>query len=208
MHAVSREIRAAGIRPSDVPKRTSCSTKAVDLIAESIIILRGHRVLIDARLAQLYGVTTKRLNEQIRRNPERFPDDFIFQVTPAELPALRSQFATSKTPTGRGGRRYLPYAFTEHGAIMAAAVLNSPPAIEMSLYVVRAFVRLRALLASNKEFAKRLDRLETRIARKLAAHDESITAMLAAIRELLNPPPAKRRGIGFTADIGERARGE
>ena len=168
-------------------------------IARSITVLRSQRVILDADLAALYGVTTKRLNEQVRRNAERFPEEFIFQLSAAEAAALRSQIATSKiTPTGRGGRRYLPYAFTEHGAIMAATILNSPRAVEMSIYVVRAFVRLRELLASNTVLARKLDELE----RKYKHHDEAIVAVLAAIRELANPPAAKRRGIGFTADIG------
>ena len=137
-----------------------------------------------------YGVTTKRLNEQVKRNAERFPEDFMFQLT------------ASKAPAGRGGRRSLPYAFTAHGALQAANVLNSPRAVEMSLYVVRAFVQLRELLSSNKELAKRLDQLEARIEKKLATHDDAIAAMLSAIRELMHPPAPKRRGIGFTADVG------
>lgn len=125
----------------------------------------------------------------------------MFQLSAAEGSALRSQIATSKTTDGRGGRRYLPYAFTEHGALQAANVLNSPRAVEMSLYVVRAFVQLRELMSSNRELAKRLDRLEARIEKKLATHDDAIAAMLSAIRELMHPPAPKRRGIGFTADV-------
>jgi hypothetical protein len=179
------------------------SLAAVEPIARAILVLRGHRVILDADLAGLYGVTTKRLNEQVKRNAGRFPEDFMFQLTGLEDTALRSEFATSKTtPSGRGGRRYLPYAFTEHGAIMAATILNSPRAVEMSIYVVRAFVQLRELLSSNKELAKRLDQLEARIEKKLATHDEAIAAMLSAIRELMNPPAQRRRPIGFTADIG------
>jgi UDP-N-acetylmuramate-alanine ligase len=119
---------------------------------------------------------------------------------------LISQIATSKP--GRGGRRKLPWAFTEHGAIQAANVLNSPRAIAMGLYVVRAFVKLRELLASNKELARRLDELEARIERniekKLATHDQAIAAMLSAIRQLMNPPPPKSRPIGFTADLSKK----
>src|SRR3989338_4242679 len=111
---------------------------AVDAIAGRIVTLRGQRVIVDADLAALYGVPTKRLNEQVRRNAERFPGDFMFQLAPEEWEALRSQFATSNEPT-RGGRRYSPFVFTEHGAIMAATVLNSPRAVEVSIYVVRAF---------------------------------------------------------------------
>jgi hypothetical protein len=117
----------------------------VEHISRSIRILRGRRVLLDTELAVLYGVTTKRFNEQVRRNRERFPADFMFQLSVEEGDALRSQIATSKA-TGRGGRRYLPYAFTEDGAIMAATVLNSPRATEMTVYVVRAFVKLREIL--------------------------------------------------------------
>jgi hypothetical protein len=175
-------------------------------ITRSILILRGHRVILDANLAALYGVPTKRLNEQVRRNAARFPEDFTFQLTADEAAALRSQFATSKPiPIGRGGRRYLPYAFTEHGAIQAANVLNSPRAVEMGIYVVRAFVQLRELLSSNKELAKRLDQLEARIEKKLATHDEAIAAMLSAIRQLMHPPVPKRRPIGFTADLTEKS---
>jgi len=161
-------------------------------IASFILLVRGHKVLLDADLATLYGVTTKRLNEQVRRNRERFPEDFVFQLSQEEHEALRSHFATSNA--GRGGRRYLPYVFTEHGAIMAAAVLNTPRAVEMSLYVVRTFVRLREMLASNKELARKLNELE----RKLGAHDQAITGILNAIRELMRPPePPKKRRIGF-----------
>ncbi len=174
----------------------------VEGITPSILVLRGQRVILDAELASLYGVTTKRLNEQVRRNLDRFPADFMFQLTAAEATPLRSQIATSNT--GRGGRRYLPYAFTEHGAIQAANVLNSPRAVEMGIYVVRAFVQLRELLSSNKDLARRLDQLEARIEKKLATHDEAIAAMLSAIRQLMNPPVPTRRGIGFTAEIGEK----
>ena len=117
----------------------------------------GHKVLLDSDLAALYGVTTKRFNEQVRRNLERFPEDFMFQITTEELSSLRSQFATSNPD--RGGRRYVPYVFTEHGAIMAAMILNSPRAIEMSMYVVRAFVQLREVLASNQALARQLKTL-------------------------------------------------
>jgi hypothetical protein len=166
------------------------------------LVPRGQRLLLDAELAGLYGVTTKRLNEQVRRNLDRFPADFMFQLTAAEATALRSQIANSSTTlSGRGGRRYLPYAFTEHGAIQAANVLNSPRAVEMGIYVVRAFVQLRELLASNKDLARRLDQLEARIEKKLATHDDAIAAMLSAIRQLMNPPPPTGRGIGFTADL-------
>jgi ORF6N domain len=156
-------------------------------VYQAILVLHRQRVILDADLATLYGVTTKRLNEQIKRNAARFPEDFVFRLTAQK----------HRDP------RFPPFAFTEHGAIMAATVLNSAQAVEMSIYVVRAFVQLRELLNSNKELAKRLDQLEARIEKKLTSHDEAITAMLSAIRNLMDPPAPRRRGIGFTADIGE-----
>lgn len=122
----------------------------------------------------------------------------MFQLTAEEIGSLRSQFATLNTGRGQH-RKYLPYAFTEHGAIMAATILNSPRAIEMSVYVVRAFVQLRNLLSSNRELFRRFAQLEAR----LEKHDEAIAAILSAIRQLMTPPVPKRRGIGFTADIEE-----
>ena len=157
--------------------------------------------MLDADLAALYGVSAKRLNEQVRRNLERFPADFVFRLTNQELAILRSQFATSSSDARRlawGGRRYAPHAFTEHGAIMAAMVLNSPRATEVSVYVVRAFVQLRDTLVAHKELAKRLDELDARIERNLVTHDQTIAGILDAIRALMAPPePAKRRRIGF-----------
>jgi hypothetical protein len=180
----------------------SATLVPVEHITRSILVLRGHRVILDHDLAVIYGVTTGRLNEAVKRNARRFPEDFMFRLTAAEHAVLVSQFAIS-TPS-RGGRRQLPWAFTEHGAIQAANVLNSPRAVEMGIYVVRAFIKLRELLASNKELARRLDALEARIEKKLATHDQAIAAMLSAIRQLLNPPAPKRRPIGFTADLGEK----
>jgi hypothetical protein len=165
-------------------------------IARTILVLRGHKVLLDAELAALYGVTTKRLNEQVKRNAKRFPTDFIFRLTRAETDALnRSHFATGSQK--HRDPRFPPFAFTEHGAIMAATILNSPRAVEMSVYVVRAFVRLRELLASNTALARKLNELEG----KLKNHDEAIAAILSAIRDLMHTPAPKRRGIGFTANI-------
>ncbi len=161
----------------------------------AIVIVRGQRVILDSELARIYGVTTARLNEAVKRNADRFPVDFLFRLAATEYAALISQVATSKT--GRGGRRKLPWVFTEHGAIQAANVLNSPRAAAMGVYVVRAFIQLREALASNSALARKLDELE----RKYKDHDEAIAAILSAIRELMNPPAGKRRGIGFTADI-------
>ena len=159
-------------------------------------------MLLDTELAVLYGVSTKRFNEQVRRNRERFPADFMFELTGAEPVALRSQIATLKGGRGQH-RKYLPYAFTEHGAIMAAMILNSPRAVETSVYVVRAFVKLRELLASNRELARRFEQLEARV-EKLVAHDQALGVILCAIRKLMPPPsgpPPKNRPIGFTADL-------
>jgi len=172
----------------------------VEQITRTILILRGHRIIIDRDLATLYGVETRTLNQAVKRNAERFPEDFRFQLNASEQAASRSQ--TVILNTGRGQNlKFLPYAFTEHGAIMAATILNSPRAVEMSIYVVRAFVQLRELLGSNKELARRFSQLEARLDKKLAAHDKAIAAILSAIRELMRPAAPKHRGIGFTADI-------
>ena len=168
----------------------------VERITHSILIVRAQRVLLDSELAALYDVTTKALNQAIKRNAERFPEDFMFRLSRTEAEALnRSQSVTGSQK--HRDPRFPPFAFTEHGAIMAATILNSSRAVEMSLYVVRAFVKLRELLVSNQELARRLDELE----RKLATHDQAITGILKTIRELMNPPEPKRRGIGFTADF-------
>ena len=172
-------------------------------ITRAILVLRGHRVLLDSELARIYGVETRALNQAVKRNTERFPEDFRFQLTSMEAAASRSQSVILRPPHGQH-IKFLPYAFTEHGAIMAASVLNSPRAVEMSIYVVRAFVQLRELLSSNKNLARRLDQLEARIEKKLATHDDAIAAMLSAIRQLMNPPPPKRRPIGFTANLDEK----
>ena len=170
-------------------KNKTAALVPVEHIAQSILILRGQRVLLDSDLATLYGVETRRLNEQVRRNRDRFPADFIFELTSEEFTNLKSRFATSSW----GGRRKRPLAFTEHGAIMAATVLNSPRAVEMTIYVVRAFVQLRDLLASNRELAQKFAELE----RKVSSHDQAIVGILKAIRELMNPPDPKNRPIGF-----------
>jgi len=167
-----------------------------DEISRRILLLRGQRVIIDSELARLYGVTTKRLNEAVKRNISRFPCDFMFRLTRVEADAVnRSQFATGSRK--HRDPRFPPYAFLEHGAIQAANVLKSPRAIEMGVHVVRAFIRLRELLVSNKAFAQQLDELE----RKYQRHDKAIAAMLSTLRQLLNPAPPTSRGIGFTADV-------
>src|SRR5579859_4576481 len=166
----------------------------MEAIEHRILLVRGHRVMLDADLAALYGVATKRLNEQVSRNRERFPKDFMFALTHAETQNLKSQFATSSL---WGGRRKLPRAFTEHGAIMVASVLNTARAVDVSVYVVRAFVKLRELMGSHKELAGKLAELE----KTVGAHDENIQALFAAIRRLMARPIKKRASIGFRAEI-------
>ena len=162
-------------------------------LAGRILVIRGQRVILASELAALYEVETKRLNEQIKRNSGRFPADFMFQLTIEEFANLKSQFATSSW----GGRRTPPYAFTEHGAIMAASVLNSDRAVEMSVYVVRAFVQLRELMGNHKALAQKLAELE----RRVGNHDHSLAEVIDALRALMATPKARNRPIGFTVDV-------
>lgn len=158
-------------------------------IESKILLIRGQKVMLDADLAELYEVATKVLNQAVKRNAERFPADFMFQLTADEAANLRSQNVTSSW----GSRRYLPYAFTEHGALMLGNVLKSERAVEVSLMVVRTFVHLRELIAGNKELAQKLNQLD----RKVGAHDKAIAEIINAIRELTSPPaPKKKRPIG------------
>jgi phage regulator Rha-like protein len=145
-------------------------------VEQLIQTIRGQRVILDADLARIYGVLTWRLNEQVKRNKERFPSDFVFTLTTEENRALTSQFARSKK--GRGGRRTLPRAFTEHGAIMAANVLNSPRAVQMGVFVVRAFVKMREVLAQNGQLAEKLAELERRLTERLDVHEKAIVHIL------------------------------
>lgn len=165
----------------------------VERIAARILVIRDRKVILDTDLAGLYGVETRALLQAARRNRDRFPRDFMFSLSGQEVVRLKSQSVISK-PQGRGGRRSLPYAFTEHGAIMAATVLNSSRAIEASVFVVRAFVRMREAIRAHTELARRLDELE----RKVGTHDRAIGQILDAIRQLTQLPDApKRRRIGF-----------
>lgn len=158
-----------------------------------ILTIRGTKIVLDADLAELYAVETSALNQAVRRNRERFPDGFFFQLSETEFEVLRSQIVISKM--GSGGRRYRPWAFTEHGAIMAASVLKSRRAIEMSVFVVRAFIRLREFARSHGELAAKLDLLE----RRIVGHDASIQELFRAIRVLLEPAARPARRIGFNA---------
>jgi hypothetical protein len=195
-----------------------------DLIHE----VREQKIILDADLARIYGVTTKRLNEQVKRNQERFPADFAFQLTAKEADCLRSQFATSSggnwsqnatgpsqgaedekdilrsqiaTSSAHGGRRYRPYAFTEHGAIMAANVLNSIRAVQMSVFVVRAFLKMRAFLGDKRELAKQLAALEKELKQRLDIHEAAIVTILQRVMDIIDPPSpapaAHRPRIGF-----------
>lgn len=175
--------------------RTPAITAAAERAGQFILIIRRHRVLLDEDLAALYGVETRTLLQAVKRNLERFPPDFMFELTAAEWTALRSQSVTSKP--GRGGRRYAPYAFTEQGVAMLSSVLNGDRAIAVNIEIMRSFVRIRRLLEADKSLARKFDRLE----RKLRSRDRAIVGILAAIRQLMNPPEPKRRRIGFTADL-------
>jgi hypothetical protein len=177
--------------------RTHCV--AHERISRTILVVRGQRIMLDRELAAIYGVSTGRLNEAVKRNPERFPADFMLQLTAQELENLRSQFATSSW----GGRRYRPFAFTEHGAIQAANVLNSPHAVAMGVYVVRAFVQLREVLASNKDLVHKLATLERSLAVLDAKTQRQFNDVYEAIKALMIPQASRRRGIGFTADLDE-----
>lgn len=160
-------------------------------IESQILLMRGQKVLIDSDLAALYGVEVRALNQAVKRNKSRFPSDFVFQLTAKDTRNLTSQSVISSA--NHGGRRHLPYAFTEHGAIMAASVLNSARAVEMSIFVVCAFVRLRETLAAHRALAAKLIELEHR----LEAHDASIEEIIDAIRALTSPPQRPARQIGF-----------
>jgi len=163
-------------------------------IENKIILIRGQKVMLDSDLAFLYGVETRVLIQAVKRNIGRFPSDFVFQLSKVECKFLRSQFVISKPPVGRGGRRYLSYAFTEQGVAMLSSVLKSPQAVMVNVEIMRAFVRLRRLLASNAELARKLDKLEKKYNRKFAVVFEAIRQLMASPPE---PEPLPRRKIGF-----------
>jgi hypothetical protein len=202
-----------------MPSQSKSSQKisVIQKIEPLIHIIRGQKVILDADLARVYGVPTKRLNEQVRRNRKKFPVDFIFQLTSEELTTLMSQFATSKESAREDGERssrsqnatlkeqgmrsqfataskrnvrHLPYAFTEQGAVMAANVLNSPSAVRMSIFVVRAFLQMRRLLSGSRDLARQLAELEKKLTSRLDVHESAIVDILKRIMELIDPPPA------------------
>ncbi|MBI3807665.1 MAG: ORF6N domain-containing protein [Nitrospirae bacterium] len=158
-------------------------------VERSILLIRGHRAMLDADLASLYGVLPKRLNEQVQRNKKRFPSDFMFQLTLEEVERLRSQFATLKTGRGQH-RKYRPYAFTEQGVAMLSSVLHSERAIQVNIAIMRAFVQLREMIGSNKGLARRLSELEKK-------YDSQFRVVFEAIRELMAEPEPKVKRIGF-----------
>lgn len=165
------------------------SSLTTEEIASAIFFLRGQRVMLDCDLARLYGVPTKSLLQSVKRNSERFPADFMYPLTRKEVAILRSQFVTSSW----GGRRYLPYAFTEQGVAMLSSVLKSRQAIEVNIRIMRTFVRFKAFLLAHKELAKKLDKLSS----KIEKHDEEIESIFSAIRRLMQFPEKPRRMIGF-----------
>lgn len=179
-------------------------------IGEKIYTIRGQKVIADFDLAEIYAVNTKRLNEQVKRNEKRFPDDFMFQLTQKEWDDLRSQIATSSlamrsqnATASKRNVRFFPYVFTEHGALMAANVLNSPQAVEMSLFVIRAFIKMRGLLGDTRELARRLAALEKDLKERLNVHEAAIVGILQRVMDLIDepdlPPECPKRKIGFTA---------
>lgn len=178
-------------------QRTKQRTSTVHI--DSVIhTVRGERVILDTDLAGIYGIPTFRLNEAVKRNRERFPADFLFQLTSEEYADLTSQFAMSKK--GRGGRRTLPYAFTEHGAVMAANILNSQRAVQMSIFVVRAFIKMRQTMLANKVLLEKLQELEAKLTQRLDSHEQAIVYVLHELQKLMEPlqlPEPKRRPIGF-----------
>jgi hypothetical protein len=185
---VAKPRRIANPRPAPLTPLAAAPV-AVERIERAIVVLRGHKVLLDSDLATLYEVPTKVLLQAVKRNLERFPQDFMFRLNADEFQLLRSQFVTSNT-VGRGGRRYAPYAFSEQGVAMLSSVLSSPRAVAVNIEVMRAFVRLRLILASNKELTRRLDQLE-------AKTDAKFQAVFEAIRQLMATPEPKKRPFGF-----------
>ncbi len=171
---------------------------AAPAIEKRILFVRGRQVMLDEDLADLYGVETKRLIQQVKRNLKRFPEDFMFQLSKAEAEALRSQIATSND--GRGGRRYAPYVFTEQGVAMLSGVLRSERAIAVNIEIMRAFVVLRRAASSYAELENRLEQIEREMNERLGDHDERLNEIFRVLRQLITPPPRPKRPIGFRVD--------
>ena len=224
MYAVHSRLSTGSELPlSSRVKSQSSERLALQKIAPLIHEIRGERVILDSDLAGIYDVPVKALNQAVKRNTERFPEDFAFRLTQSEFESLRSQIVTSNLPSNRASslrsqnataslrsqfvtlkrgqhRKYLPHAFTEHGAIMAANVLNSKQAVQMSVFVVRAFVKLRDTLATHKDLAEKLTGLE----RKVGTHGRAIVSILGTIRQMTEPAGKKSRAIGFRVKRGPR----
>jgi len=177
-----------------MPHKKNLTTRlavSIQFIERRIYLIRGHKVMIDEDLAELYEVATKRLNEQVRRNQKRFPSDFMFQLTKKEAEILRSQFATSRS--AHGGRRSLPYVFTEHGVAMLSSVLNSERAIEVNITIMRAFIKLRQMMESNEE----LNRKFIAVIKKLSTHDQYFKIVFDELKKLGAVPTSTHKEIGF-----------
>jgi len=175
-----------------MPARRVTPAIPVEVVERLIFVIRGQKVMLDSDLARLYAVETGALNRAVKRNASRFPSDFMFQLAKAEAKNLRCQFGISNS----GGRRYLPYVFTEHGVAMLSSVLNSERAVQVNIAVIRTFVRLRLLLTTHRDLAIKLAALE----RKFAGHDEAIQNLFDAIRAMLAAPPGRKRLIGFNRE--------
>ena len=196
------------------------SIQTNDEVISQIHFIRGRKVMLDSDLARIYGVTTRRMNEQVRRNIYRFPEDFMFQLTPDEFSNLMSQFATSSlqivenmedanlisqiATSSWGGRRKLPFVFTEHGALMLASILSSKAAIQASIYVVRAFVKLREILSMHQELTERITDLEKRAFEKLEEHSEQLVLVFQALRELIHQKDEPREPVGFKIGVRKK----
>ena len=175
-------------------KKQTLTIISDDIVVNKIYEIRGQKVMLDSDLAELYGVETKRLNEQIKRNSDRFPEDFMFQLTENEWESLRSQFATSKI--GRGGRTYLPSVFTEHGVLMLSSVLNSQQAIQVNIQIVRIFTRMRKLLSEHSELKDEISEIK----KKLNNQDKNIELVFSYLDELIEKKAEPRKRIGFKPD--------
>lgn len=178
-------------RKSDIPSRSKALIPA-EVIQRSIYVIRGHKVMLDSALASLYQVETSNLNKAVKRNLDRFPSDFMFQLTRQEASALRFQTGISNG-VGRGGRRYLPYVFTEHGVAMLSSVLNSARAVQINILIIRAFMRLREMLASHRELARKIERLEI----QQRKHGQDLAAVCRLISSFIEAPLKPKRAIGF-----------
>jgi len=182
--------------PDSPGKKALLELVAAPAIEKRILVARDRQVMLDEDLADLYGVETKRLVQQVKRNLKRFPEDFMFQLDRAEAEALRSQIATSND--GRGGRRYAPYVFTEQGVAMLSGVLRSERAIAVNIEIMRAFVELRRAAAGYTALEKRLDQLERDTSSRLGQHDEQLNEIFKTLRQLISPPPRPKRPVGFS----------